>query len=98
MGTAEPHQYLTARIAAAVGTELSIHGRHTLPTVTIGIALFTDHSTIASLVRDTDFDLFHAKRSGRGHWQLYNDTMRSESGPVKTGLSPLRRWRPRRSA
>jgi diguanylate cyclase (GGDEF)-like protein/PAS domain S-box-containing protein len=67
------------RIAVAVGSELTVHGHRIVPTVSIGIALSTPESTAASMLRDTDSALSHAKRSGRARWQLFDDTMHSQA-------------------
>ncbi|WP_166793214.1 sensor domain-containing protein [Cryobacterium lactosi] len=67
------------RIAAALGTELTIEGHRIMPTVSIGIALSMPDSTAASLLRDTDSALFQAKRSGRARWQFFDATMHSQA-------------------
>ncbi len=84
---------MAQRIAAAVGTELRVHGHRIIPTVSIGIALSTAESSSASLLRDTDSALFHAKREGRARWRLFDATMHSQAmtrltveDEIRTGL------------
>jgi diguanylate cyclase (GGDEF)-like protein/PAS domain S-box-containing protein len=66
-------------LSAAVGLELSIHGHRIMPTLSIGMALSTVDSTSASLLRDTDSALSHAKRTGRARWKLFDATMHSQA-------------------
>jgi diguanylate cyclase (GGDEF)-like protein/PAS domain S-box-containing protein len=67
------------RLAAAVSRPLVLDsGKHSL-TISIGITVSaSSQDTPGSLLRDADVAMYRAKEGGRGHYELFDEAMRTE--------------------
>jgi diguanylate cyclase (GGDEF)-like protein/PAS domain S-box-containing protein len=67
---AEEAQAVARRIEQTLGADLLLRGRLLPASVSIGIALSEDDSTVDTLLRDADAAMYRAKGSGGGHREV----------------------------
>jgi diguanylate cyclase (GGDEF)-like protein/PAS domain S-box-containing protein len=64
------------RITLALKEPFRLHGRETFITASVGIAEPTDDATPASLLRDADIAVYHAKDNGRDRAEVFDERLR----------------------
>ena len=67
------------RLLAAVTQPFIVRGTETFVSVSVGIALATGEERPEELMRDADAAMYHAKESGRGRVEVFDDTMRARA-------------------
>jgi diguanylate cyclase (GGDEF)-like protein len=67
---------LGERMAHAIARPLSLYGRETIITASIGIALASPETTAEDLLRDADVAMYRAKERGRSRIELFDQAMR----------------------
>ena len=82
---------VAAAVTNAVVAPLVVRGHGVVAAASIGMAVSTTESTAASLLRDADAALFHAKAAGRSRWQIFDSAMHLEAVNRLTVEDELRR-------
>jgi diguanylate cyclase (GGDEF)-like protein len=74
----EQIERMARMLVASFLPPLTVEGREVFVTATVGVAFREGDSleTASMLVRDADIAMYHAKRSGRSRYALFNDKMR----------------------
>jgi len=76
---AEPSA-IARRINDLLREPMTIAGRQMVVTASLGMAMFPrDGSDAMTLLRHADTAMYHAKKSGRNNWQIYNRGMTAQA-------------------
>lgn len=74
---AEGATEIAHRISAAIAEPLSLYGRDTVLTSSIGISMADRNTRAEDLLRDADVAMYRAKERGRSRVELFDETMRT---------------------
>jgi diguanylate cyclase (GGDEF)-like protein/PAS domain S-box-containing protein len=70
---------IAERLLEAVAQPFIVGGSQTFVSASVGIALATGEERPEELLRDADAAMYHAKESGRGRVEVFDDTMRARA-------------------
>jgi diguanylate cyclase (GGDEF)-like protein/PAS domain S-box-containing protein len=70
---------IAERLLEAVAQPFIVGGAQTFVSASVGIALATGEERPEELLRDADAAMYHAKESGRGRAEVFDDTMRARA-------------------
>jgi diguanylate cyclase (GGDEF)-like protein len=82
---------VVARVAAALGAPVEVHGRPVRPAASVGVAHWDGAATPAELVRNADLAMYRAKRSARGATRCSTRTCTPRPATASDLASDLRR-------
>ena len=68
---------IAERISAAIAEPLSLYGRDTVLTSSIGISMANSATRADDLLRDADVAMYRAKERGRSRVEMFDETMRT---------------------
>ena len=68
---------IAERISAAIAEPLSLYGRDTVLTSSIGISMADHNARAEDLLRDADVAMYRAKERGRSRVEMFDETMRT---------------------
>lgn len=72
---------LAAEIVSRVSSPCRVNDTDIVVTVSVGVAVYPDHGVdTATLAKNANTAMVHAKRSGRNHHRLYTSTMEKDIG------------------
>jgi diguanylate cyclase (GGDEF)-like protein len=82
---------VVARVAAALGAPVEVHGRPVQAAASVGVAHWDGAAAPAELVRNADLAMYRAKQLGKGRHAVYDERMHAEARDRLDLASDLRR-------
>lgn len=76
IGSAEHAIVVAERIMAVLAEPFDVSGLRVFVTASVGIALSASgYTDVEDILRDADIAMYHAKRTGRARWVMFDQTM-----------------------